>query len=599
MWDWGKGTWGGQGVAFSTVPVCVRVQERAGEEGLILAGMVVKAPSSPPPIPQPRTMSQRIDMIGEKMRELRQYEEWLRALLPSRLGNYGVTCEDEDKRRNSGTKTNTFEENCYLLLYAVSSKEDTAYQRQLITRIRVMINSRSDVSSRTYTSYAQLAISQRYEVNGRTGQQMAGGGLQSITSNFTKPPTTKSTSFRSILTSSRLTFSVNHSASLHPSRYNIRTVNTTLVIKNCAQFQENGGKGDDRPLGVSNVNVSDVVKPVLSFASTNFLPLALIGGVTLGLVNPRLGCIAHRYHVAKFSTFGIFIISGLTLRSDEIGAAVEAWPVGLFGLASMLMLTPLFSRVILRLHLQPQEFVTGLAMFCCMPTTLSSGVALTRLAGGNSALALAMTVFSNLLGIMIIPFTISRLIAGGAGTSIPADQLFRSLIVTLLIPLILGKVIRESFKGVADFSDSNRKLLSTLNAILLSLVPWIQVSRSRSLLVMVKLEVFLVAVVVGAFLHLALMGFNALSIQILCAISGGSKSVFAKKENSTALLLVASQKTLPVLVAVVDQLGGSFGESGLLVLPCVAAHLNQIIMDSLFVNFWNKKKESLSTVKAA
>ncbi|GKB01635.1 hypothetical protein Tco_0829679 [Tanacetum coccineum] len=42
--------------------------------------------------------------------------------------NYGVTCEDEAKRRNSGTKTKTFEENCYLLLYAVSNKEDTAYQ---------------------------------------------------------------------------------------------------------------------------------------------------------------------------------------------------------------------------------------------------------------------------------------------------------------------------------------------------------------------------------------------------------------------------------------------------------------------------------------
>ncbi|GJZ91125.1 hypothetical protein Tco_0663052 [Tanacetum coccineum] len=51
--------------------------------------------------------------------------------------NYGVTCEDEAKRRNSGAKTKTFEENFYLLLYAISSKEDTAYQRQLITRIRV------------------------------------------------------------------------------------------------------------------------------------------------------------------------------------------------------------------------------------------------------------------------------------------------------------------------------------------------------------------------------------------------------------------------------------------------------------------------------
>ena len=37
------------------------------------------------------------------------------------------------------------------------------------------------------------------------------------------------------------------------------------------------------------------------------------------------------------------------------------------------------------------------------------------------------------------------------------------------------------------------------------------------------------------------------------------------------------QKTLPVMVAVVEKLGGAFGESGLLVLPCVAAHLNQVI----------------------
>ncbi|GJR31609.1 hypothetical protein Tco_1107841 [Tanacetum coccineum] len=51
--------------------------------------------------------------------------------------NYGVTCEDEAKRSNSGDKTKTFEEITYLTPYAVSSKEDTAYQRQLITRIRV------------------------------------------------------------------------------------------------------------------------------------------------------------------------------------------------------------------------------------------------------------------------------------------------------------------------------------------------------------------------------------------------------------------------------------------------------------------------------
>lgn len=83
---------------------------------------------------------------------------------------------------------------------------------------------------------------------------------------------------------------------------------------------------------------------------------ALVGGVALGLANPTLGCLADSYNLSKFSTFGIFAIAGkkrpyifslfdvlwdgtyilchkgLTLRTEEIGATAEAWPVGLFGL---------------------------------------------------------------------------------------------------------------------------------------------------------------------------------------------------------------------------------------------------------------------------
>ncbi|XP_023767640.1 probable sodium/metabolite cotransporter BASS4, chloroplastic isoform X2 [Lactuca sativa] len=340
----------------------------------------------------------------------------------------------------------------------------------------------------------------------------------------------------------------------------VRSVRRTLIIRNHAnsdQVQGNGGPNpNESPRKSGFLSFPVLAEPLLSFASSNFLPLALIGGVALGLANPGPGCLAHRYQLSIVSTFGIFVISGLRLRSEDIGAAAEAWPVGLFGLASILLFTPLLSKIILQLRFQPQEFVTGLALFSCMPTTLSSGVALTRLAGGNCALALAMTVASSLLAIMM--------------------------------------AFRESFKGLAEFVDNNNQLLSVLSVILLSLVPWIQVSRSRPLLVMVKPEAFLVAVMMGALLHLILLGFNATSIRCLCAVSGGSKSIFAKKKNSTALLLIASQKALPVLVAVVDQLGGTFGEPGLLIIPCVAAHLNQIIMDSFLITFWNKKDQSLA-----
>ncbi|GJY87062.1 hypothetical protein Tco_0501690, partial [Tanacetum coccineum] len=86
-------------------------------------------------------------------------------IVPQTMVNYGVNCEDKAKRHNSGAKPKTFEENYYLVPYAVSSNEDTAYQRQLITRIHVMINSRSGVSLLTNTPYAQLVVNQRHVVN--------------------------------------------------------------------------------------------------------------------------------------------------------------------------------------------------------------------------------------------------------------------------------------------------------------------------------------------------------------------------------------------------------------------------------------------------
>ncbi|KAH7536951.1 probable sodium/metabolite cotransporter BASS4, chloroplastic [Ziziphus jujuba] len=378
-----------------------------------------------------------------------------------------------------------------------------------------------------------------------------------------------------------------------------RSRSISRPIRACEPSNQKDGNGNKAGQVWGLAEQLTWAKSLLNFASDNFLPLALVGGVALGLANPSLGCLADRYSLSKFSTFGIFIISGLTLRSGDITAAAEAWPVGIFGLISILLLTPYFSSIIMQLQIQPQEFVTGLAIFCCMPTTLSSGVALTQLAGGNSALALAMTVFSNLLGILVVPFSISKFVANGVGASVPAKQLFKSLVVKLLIPLVLGKVLRETFKGLTDFVDQNRKLFSKLSAVFLSLVPWIQVSRSRSLLLMVNPTNFLVAVGMAVLLHIILVAFNALAMKGLSFLSGGDQSVFGKKENSSALVLVASQKTLPVMVAVVEQLGGALGESGLLVLPCVAAHLNQIILDSILVNFWFRNNASSNNAKVA
>ncbi|KOM34251.1 hypothetical protein LR48_Vigan02g040100 [Vigna angularis] len=124
------------------------------------------------------------------------------------------------------------------------------------------------------------------------------------------------------------------SSSFHRHHYAVKPLTLRSVsrrfkpalIRACDRSQQIGGNGSKGTKELS------WLEPILKFARSNVLPLALVSAVTLGLTYPSLGCAADKFNVSKVGPFGIFVISGLMLRSEEIGAAVEAWPVGLFGL---------------------------------------------------------------------------------------------------------------------------------------------------------------------------------------------------------------------------------------------------------------------------
>uniref|UniRef100_A0A7C8YMN0 Probable sodium/metabolite cotransporter BASS4, chloroplastic n=1 Tax=Opuntia streptacantha TaxID=393608 RepID=A0A7C8YMN0_OPUST len=355
--------------------------------------------------------------------------------------------------------------------------------------------------------------------------------------------------------------------------------------------------GDKNGIILTSSTVLALAKPLLDFAFANLLPFTLVAGVALGIKSPALGCLAHRYSLSKFITSWLFFASGLKMQDGDLDAVIEAWPAAFYGLAFILLLSPLFSKLILQLQLAPQEFVIGLAIFSCMPTALNGGVALTQLVGGNSALALALTVTSVILGMLTVPLWITKFFADGFGVAIPTWKLFQNLLLILIVPLILGKVMRNSFPGLATYVDQNERFFSITTSILLGFFPWMQVSKSRALLMMVKPEVFVGAAGMGILVHVFFLAFNAIMIRILSADSSPWKAVFEKKENSRALILVCSQRSLLIATAIVEQIGGVLGESGLLVLPSVAADVNQIVIDSLLVNFWLRKDKSCNNIK--
>ena len=72
------------------------------------------------------------------------------------------------------------------------------------------------------------------------------------------------------------------------------------------------------------------------------------------------------------------------------------------------------------------------------------------------------------------------------------------------------------------------------------------------------------------------------------------QTVCAAAAERRALILVGSQKTLPIAVTVLGQLGSVLsGPVGIAVVPCVVSHLSQILIDSFLVSYWLRQDASI------
>lgn len=59
-----------------------------------------------------------------------------------------------------------------------------------------------------------------------------------------------------------------------------------------------------------------------------------------------------------------------------------------------------------------------------------------------------------------------------------------------------------------------------------------------------------------------------------------------KVSERKAVIILTSQKTLPVAVTVISFLDGESYNLGIIVIPCILCHLCQLVIDGLFVNKW-------------
>jgi len=331
-----------------------------------------------------------------------------------------------------------------------------------------------------------------------------------------------------------------------------------------------------------------LVERAVKFVDSQVQVILLLSMMGVGLAAPAAGVAAAQAGLAKAVTVAIFVVAGLQLRRGEALTALSAVGCVAWGMASILLLTPLFALPLLALPLEPRALCLGTAVFACMPTTLSSGINMTTAAGGNTALAILLTLATNTGGVFTLPWVMPRVLGGSVGDALQPMVLLRQLVETVLLPTLAGAAARALVPGVAAAVDGNRRAVMYFSAACLATVPWMQVSKTAASGSPVGGGALLLAAALGGVLHLAFLAFNWVAASVLDL--GGGKGALQQARLKQALVLQASQKTLPVAVAVISSpalapaLGA--GGAGIASLAAVAAHLTQVLIDSFMIPVW-------------
>jgi solute carrier family 10 (sodium/bile acid cotransporter), member 7 len=264
------------------------------------------------------------------------------------------------------------------------------------------------------------------------------------------------------------------------------------------------------------------------------------------------------------NTKNSFIISGLTLKTDDIKMAVSSKGRGgfIYGLLAILLLTPLVGFLAIQLPFSRPEFAYGLAIFCAVPTTIASGVSMVTQAGGNGALALLLTVITNFTAVLTVPFWLSAMFKsrsqGTGGASINAVDLLQKLVVTVLVPLVAGKCLRELIPGAKKFIIREKIFLGICNNIFLTLIVWQTISEAAEDLLAQSFPDVAVVIVAAVVLHLVYLTVN----WPMCAFV-----LKLEPAELKAVTIMSSQKTLPMSVTVIGYLG-AIGATGIMTIPC-------------------------------
>lgn len=297
--------------------------------------------------------------------------------------------------------------------------------------------------------------------------------------------------------------------------------------------------------------------------------LALTGVVVATVTFPaRIAPVTNRLDVRTIVIAILFLMSA-TLETAALVKALRKPALVVLGVVLGYVLVPAFGWLWAQgLNRLRVDFGIGILIMCAMPCTLASATIWTRLAGGNEALSLLVTVVSNGVSFLVTPLILFATL-GRAASPAPGDMIGK-LFVVVFLPVLGGQLLRR-WRTAAAAADRRKKLLSGVTQGLILTVICSGLVRAVE-----ELEGSGRAVPLG---HVALLLVAVAVIHLLAAAGcwATCRLLNVSRAERLALMFGGSQKTLPAALYVAYNFFGAFP---LAAVPALVYHASQLVLDT-------------------
>ncbi len=182
------------------------------------------------------------------------------------------------------------------------------------------------------------------------------------------------------------------------------------------------------------------------------LLLAVVAGLVVGYFCPGLGKTLQPLYPGCLFVMLYPMMIGIKL--GEVAGAAQKLGFLTVALVLNYLLSPLAAAALANVFLGSYpDFAVGLILTGVV-SCAGMIVAWTGMAGGNMPLALLVTVVSLLAGIVLIPIWMLKL--AGIYVAVDAFSMFKTILIAIVIPLILGNLTRiglVKWKGKKTFME--------------------------------------------------------------------------------------------------------------------------------------------------